>query len=122
MKTLDQAITDLKVKAFTDYESKLYKNANDRFRSKYGQDINWLNMYGMSIANYLAKGLKASEGDPESMRKYLQTLHVESIRGSLQMNEYGDVSMPHVVYHRKNGKSVPVGEAVYPDNMNERLN
>ena len=103
---------------YTDLSSQLYQKANERFRTKYNADMNWLNIYGMSIANYLARGLQRTGGDREAMREYLRTLDVFSLRGRLIMNENSDVSVPHVVYKRMDGKSVPAEEYM-PDHSIE---
>jgi ABC-type branched-subunit amino acid transport system substrate-binding protein len=97
---------------YVDFSSSLYKTANDDFRKEYGYDMNWLNIYGMSIAGYLAKGLKDSKGDKEYMRNYLKTLDIQSIRGRLIMNGHSDVSIPHLVYKRIDGKSIPAEEVI----------
>jgi ABC-type branched-subunit amino acid transport system substrate-binding protein len=98
---------------FADINSKMYLKSNERFKTKYGRDMNWLNIYGISIASYLVRGLKVSSGDPVKMLEFLQTLNIESIRGTLFMNKDADVVMPHTVYQRKNGQSIPVGEGVF---------
>jgi len=98
---------------YIDQESKRYIRANERFIEKYGHRLNWLNIYGISIANYLARGLKESGGDKEMLKNYLKTLNVQSIRGTLVMNEAGDVEMPHVICERKNGQSIVIE---FPDN------
>lgn len=88
---------------YADLESQKYERVNERFKERYGQDINWVNVYGVSIANYLARGLKQSGGDKEAMRQYLQTLNYQSIRGLLIMNKNRDVSNSHVICNRMNG-------------------
>jgi branched-chain amino acid transport system substrate-binding protein len=95
---------------YIDFSARLYNKANDRFKAKHGEDMNWLNIYGMSIVTYLVKGLRNSEGERESMREYLRTLDVPSIRGRLVMDENSDVNVPHVVYTRINGQSMQAEE------------
>jgi ABC-type branched-subunit amino acid transport system substrate-binding protein len=92
---------------FTDRSGKRYNRINEQFVARYGHEMNWLNVYGISIANYLVRGLQASGGEPEKMKEYLRTLRVESIRGLLVMGENSDVLIPHEVYRRKNGESIP---------------
>lgn len=89
-----------------DFNSKRFVRANERYIEIYGQDMNWLNIYGFSIANYLARGLKESGGDKYLLKNYLKTLNVQSIRGKLVMNDAGDVDMPHIICERKNGQSI----------------
>ena len=96
------------------FESKRYIKANERFKQKYGRDMNWLNIYGVSIANYLARGLRESGGDKGSMQNFLKTLNISSLRGMLVMNESSDVIIPHIIYKRIDGNSVPVEEVTYP--------
>ena len=102
---------------YIDTESKLYQNANQRFNDKYGADMNWLNIYGMSIGSYLARGLRKTAGDREALREYLRTLDVISIRGRLMMNENSDVIVPRVIYKRMEGKSVPAEENITEHNV-----
>jgi len=102
------------------FESKRYIKANERFKKKYGQEMNWLNIYGVSIANYLARGLKESRGDKVSMRNFLKTLNVSSLRGMLVMNESSDVVIPHVIFKRIDGNSVAVVEMIHPDETKNR--
>ena len=98
-----------------DFESKRYIKANRRFQEKYGRDMNWLNIYGVSIANYLARGLRESGGDKGSMQNFLKTLNISSLRGMLVMNESSDVIIPHIIYKRIDGNSVPVEEIRHSD-------
>lgn len=93
---------------YADQESPRYIRTNKMFISMYGHDINWLNMYGISIANYLSRGLKEVGGDKEKMKEYLKTLNFKSIRGDLIMNDMHDVKVPHMICQRKDGVSVPV--------------
>ncbi|MCK4568770.1 MAG: ABC transporter substrate-binding protein [Bacteroidales bacterium] len=93
---------------YTDLESIRYRKVNERFKEKYGHEMNWLNIYGVSIANYLTQGLRKSGGDKESMRNYLMTLNVPSLRGMLVMNESSDVNIPHEIFRRLDGKSIAV--------------
>ena len=65
-------------------------------------------MYGVSIANYLSRGLKETGGDREKMKEYLKNLKFKSIRGELIMDENHDVIVPHMICQRKDGVSVPV--------------
>ncbi len=95
---------------YIDFNSKLYKTANEEFQMKYDYDMNWLNVYGMSIARYLIKGLKETKGDKEALREYLKTLDIQSIRGQLIMNEYSDVITPHLVFRRNDGRSIPAND------------
>jgi len=97
------------------FESKRYIKANERFKQKYGRDMNWLNIYGVSIANYLARGLRESGGDKGSMQNFLKTLNISSLRGMLVMNESSDVIIPHIIYKRIDGNSVPVEEIRHSD-------
>jgi len=92
---------------YTDYNSSGYIQANEQLKTKFGHEMNWLNLYGISIANYLAQGLTESSGDKEKVKAYLQNLKIQSIRGLLVMNKNGDVNTPHVVYRRKDGYSIP---------------
>ncbi len=91
---------------YIDFTSILYQKANNRFLNKHGADMNWLNIYGMSIATYLVKGMRVSGGDRESMREFLQSLDISSIRGRLLMNDNSDVNVPHVIFKRIKGASV----------------
>jgi|GEM_PF-1708758 len=93
---------------YIDLKSNRYIRANERFIEKYGHKLNWLNIYGISIANYLAHGLKESGGDKQLLKSYLKTLNVQSIRGTLIMNDDSDVEMPHVICERKNGQSIVI--------------
>jgi ABC-type branched-subunit amino acid transport system substrate-binding protein len=93
---------------YADQESPRYIKTNEMFRSLYGYDINWLNMYGISIANYLSRGLKKTGGDKEKMKEYLKNLNFKSIRGELIMDEKHDVKVPHMICQRKDGVSVSV--------------
>ena len=93
---------------FIDFESSRYQKANALLTEKYGHEINWLNMYGISIANYLGRALKEVNGDKEKLRDILKTLDVQSIRGRLSMNENSDVLTPHVVCRRVNGQTIIV--------------
>lgn len=93
---------------YADQESPRYHKVNEMFRSKHGCDINWLNLYGISIANYLSRGLKETDGDREKMKEYLKNLNFNSIRGRLVMNDKHDVKVPHIICQRKDGVSVSV--------------
>ena len=93
---------------YADQESPRYIRTNEMFISMYGHDINWLNMYGISIANYLSRGLKEAGGDREKMKEYLKTLNFKSIRGELIMDEKHDIKVPHMICQRKDGVSVSV--------------
>ncbi len=97
---------------YIDFSARLYNKANERFKAKYGEDMNWLNVYGMTVVAYLVKGLHSSEGDRDVMREYLRTLDVPSIRGRLVMNENSDVNVPHVLYTRMNGQSMQAEESI----------
>ncbi|NQT77939.1 MAG: ABC transporter substrate-binding protein [Bacteroidetes bacterium] len=93
---------------YTEQESPRYIKTNEMFRSMHGYDLNWLNIYGISIANYLSRGLKESGGDREKMKEYLKTLNFKSIRGELIMDDMHNVKVPHMICQRKDGISVPV--------------
>lgn len=95
---------------FIDLENDRYINASKRFLSEYGTEMSWWNAHGISIANYLARGLKESGGDPELLRDYLATLSAPTIRGVINMNENSDVITPHLVFKRSGGRSVPVND------------
>jgi ABC-type branched-subunit amino acid transport system substrate-binding protein len=93
---------------FADLENKRYVRANQRFKDRHGYDINWLNLYGISMGNYVARGLQKSGGDKEAMKNYLKNLNVQSIRGNLVMNENRDVQISHMVCQRKDGENIVV--------------
>jgi ABC-type branched-subunit amino acid transport system substrate-binding protein len=95
-------------KPYVDYESERYIRINGKFLESFGHEMNWLSVYGFSIANYLARGLKESKGDKYAMKEYLQNLNYPSIRGLLTMNEDSDVNVVNVICQRKNGKSIIV--------------
>ena len=76
--------------------------------TRYGHEMNWLNIYGLTTASYLVKAFRKTAGDKEALRNYLATLDEPSLRGQLRMNENGDVVVDHIVHMRKNGESVPV--------------
>ena len=101
----DNANNILFPRPFVDLMSDRYVLANNKFTTSHGHEMNWLNIYGFSIANYLARGLKWSNGEKELMRDYLTTLDVESIRGNLKMAENHDVLVPNVIFRRSGGKN-----------------
>ncbi|MEN8223758.1 MAG: ABC transporter substrate-binding protein [Bacteroidota bacterium] len=93
---------------YTDFMSDRYMKVNERFRLKYGSDLNWLNTYGISIANYVTRGLIASGDSKEAMRDFLKTLNAQSIRGMLVMDANSDVKTPHTIFRRMNNVSTAV--------------
>ncbi len=86
-----------------DHSGKRYLQANNAFRERYGYDLNHFNIYGLTIGNYLARGLEQSNGQKEKMRIFLEGLDTESIRGRLQMSEKHDVLARSVVVRRSKG-------------------
>lgn len=86
-----------------DHSGKRYLQANTAFRERYGYDLNHFNIYGLSIGNYLARGLEQSGGLQEKMRDFMKNLDIESVRGRLQMSEKHDVLARSVVVRRSKG-------------------
>ena len=93
---------------YVDRGSRMYKKVSERFILKHGYEMNWLNIFGVSTASYLIHGLKKTKGDKEALKEFLRNLDVQSIRGRLVMNENSDVIIPHIVYVRSGGQSLPV--------------
>jgi ABC-type branched-subunit amino acid transport system substrate-binding protein len=93
---------------FSDRSGEAWIKTNERFREKHDRDMNWLNIYGVTMANYIIKGLKHSAGDRDSLRQFLEELDVQTIRGRLVMNGNSDVVGQNEIYTRKDGKSIPV--------------
>ncbi len=81
---------------------------NAAFKSAYGYDMNWVNVYGYSIARYLTKGFSVAGKDKDKMRKYLKTLDFNSIRGRLVMNENSEIITSIKLFLRQDGASVPI--------------
>ena len=86
----------------------MYQKVSEKFILKYGHEMNWLNIFGTSTASYLIHALKKTKGDKEALKEFLRNLDVQSIRGRLVMNENSDVIVPHLVYVRSGGQSIPV--------------
>ncbi len=79
---------------------------NEAFKSIYQQDMNWVNTYGYTIANYLTDGFTKAGKDKEALKSYLKNLDFISLRGHLLMNENSDVITPVDLYKRENGYSI----------------
>jgi len=91
---------------FSNRQGDAVVKADNMFREKYGHGMNWLNIYGVSIGNYLVKGLKRTGGEKDSLRQYLEGLDVQTIRGRLVMNENHDVTGATEIFTRHKGETV----------------
>jgi ABC-type branched-subunit amino acid transport system substrate-binding protein len=91
---------------YIDTEVNLYKKASARFLEKFGHEINWCNIYGFTTANYLVKAFKHTYGDKAALRKFMENLNENSLRGNLRMTDNGDVDVNIVVRTRENGRTV----------------
>ncbi|MEA3479387.1 MAG: ABC transporter substrate-binding protein, partial [Bacteroidota bacterium] len=88
-----------------DEQNPEFISVNEKFKSKYGYEMTWVNVYGYTIARYLSKGFSIAGKDKEKMRTYLRTLNFNSIRGQLVMNDNSDVVTPIKIFIRENSVS-----------------
>jgi branched-chain amino acid transport system substrate-binding protein len=85
--------------AYVDFEGKVdAKEFYRKFLTKYGQEPDYVNVYGFSITKYLVPIIRQAEGDPSKLRDLLERLNVESIRGQLVTDENHDVRTPIAIY------------------------
>ncbi|MBE9492333.1 MAG: hypothetical protein IMY70_05565 [Bacteroidetes bacterium] len=68
--------------------------------------MNWVNIYGYTIANYLTDGFAKAGKDKEALKSYLKNLDFKSLRGHLLMNKNSDVITPVDLCKRENGYSI----------------
>lgn len=101
-----------------DYEGKRFQQANSAFFDRYGEEMNHFNIYGLTIGNYLARGLQQTDGNVLKMRDYLSELDVESVRGRLQMSDKHDVLARSVVIRRTGGNDEVVWDPELPEVTN----
>ena len=91
-----------------DTRSAEFMRINEDFKSVYGYDMTWVNIYGYSIAHYVTAGFASAGKDKNKLRDYFKTLDHQSIRGRLVMDENSDVLTPVQLYIMEDGISRPV--------------
>lgn len=84
--------------------------ANENFNEKMNRNMNWLNVYGYSIANYLCEGFYYHGCSADSMKKYMENLSFQSIRGELRMNENREVTTSLNIYKRENETFIKINQ------------
>ncbi|MCC7336417.1 MAG: ABC transporter substrate-binding protein [Pirellulaceae bacterium] len=78
------------------------------FRSKFGREPSWINMYGYSIGEYLCPIVSSADGDRKAIRDQLAKLNRETIRGNVKMSPVRSVEMPIAIFRRQKEKNVRV--------------
>ncbi len=80
-----------------------YIRANEYFNASKGRPMNWMNVYGYSIANYLCEGFYLHGCSADSMKNYLENLSLNSVRGKLMMDEKREVKTSLNIFRREHG-------------------
>ena len=88
--------------------TEVYRMINNRSEEIYGQQLNWLNIYGYTTGKYLAEIIYKFGSDKEKIKTALKRLKVNSLRGNIYMNKNREVITPLVIQKHENGVNVPI--------------
>ncbi len=74
----------------------------------YGENPDWVALYGYSLAEYLIEAIHKSNGDREGLQNSLSVVDMDTARGHVKMAKNRKIDTACVVYIRKNGRFVMV--------------
>ncbi len=96
------------VNFFFDKQNIHYYEVSERFMLRYNQRMNWLNIVGYSLGEYSTEALIASGGTADKLMDYIRNTEMNTIRGTLRVNEFNDVISPISIFERRNNQSIQV--------------
>ena len=92
--------------AYYDLSDTKTKLLIEKFNAENKTEFNYLNLYGLTIGNYLIEIAKKGGNTRENICKYLRTLNTNSLRGTLVMNGINEIQSNLGLYLRNAGKTV----------------
>ena len=78
------------------------------YAKAYGENPDWVALYGYSLAEYVIDAVHKSNGDRVELQKSLSEVDMDTIRGHVKMAKNRKIDTACVVYIRKSGRFVMV--------------
>lgn len=88
--------------------SQAYAAADKLFNETYQQGMNWVNLLGFSLGEYVAEALIKCKGDAKEIMDYLRSNEFNTIRGKLTVNGNNDMLSGLSVFIRENAKNIEI--------------